>query len=481
MSTAEQVVAQLEQEQERHDRGETGAKPALDWARQRGYVMLPVPGSDELIHRDVLAIVGRTPVPDPFGAADTTRHAGRGVDIAALLSEPPRSTPWRCGNLVADGTLTILGGKSGDGKSWLALALTVGVARGEDVAGIRCEQGTALYVDAEMGPRMFVERLRHAAIGPEFELRDAMGLDLSRPDDLTWLRGETEATGANLVVIDSLRRLVPSKCENDSDDMAPVVAALAKLARDTGAAILLVHHMGDNPEKFFRGSSAIKDQADALFALLRDDDDPEARRLTCRGGKGKMRYAAEPADRYLAIAPAHGGVVATEAPEPGDEPRNLRRESVKAGIRTHLPAKTKSEVAAALGLRPDDKTFRTAWGELEGDGKIVLAGGEWMVVVPDALGTTDHHHNGDDRAATTSEGAGFECECAVPLEITSLDGTNYCIRCAATDARRDSETLPTKDVSTGPAERERCSEATAEPAAELERLRAKFPELRGAS
>lgn len=49
---------------------------------------------------------------------------------------------------------------------------------------------------------------------------------------------------------------------------------------------MLVHHKGDG-DKFFHGSTAIKDQADALFAVLRDDD--ERCRLKCSGGRGKMR------------------------------------------------------------------------------------------------------------------------------------------------------------------------------------------------
>jgi hypothetical protein len=329
--------------------------------------------------------------------ASNQRYKGRRVDIAALPAKPPQPTPWRCEGFVADGTLTIVGGKAGDGKSWLALALAVGVARGNPVAGIRCEPGTSLIVDGEMGPPMYIERLGTAGIGPEIELHDAMGLDLSKPGDLAWLRGEIEESKANLVVIDSLRRLVPSKSENESDDMAPAVGALAKLARDTGAAIILVHHMGDSTEKFYRGSTGIKDQCDALFGLLRDEDCDGLCRLSCRGGKGKMRYAAEPADRWLMISPENGGVLASEAPE-REDPKVPMREFVKGGIKAQLPARTKAEVAKALGRERDDSTFRDAWKELERGGTIWLSDGEWRCgVVVSPLGP---HHN------TTSPEAG---------------------------------------------------------------------------
>jgi hypothetical protein len=222
-------------------------------------------------------------------------------------------------------------------------------------------QRLRLYIDAEMGPRMFVDqRLRLTGVKTaEFELIDAMGLDVSKPNDLSWVQGQIERTAANLVVIDSLRRLTPSKSENESDDMAPTVAAVAKLARDTGAAIVLIHHEGDS-EKFFRGSSAIRDQADALFALLRDPDDEDApRRLRCRGGKGNLRSAPEPPDVYLDISPEEGGVKGSDPPEdPG--PVVPVREAVAALIEAGMSVKYKKEAAEKIGRKKDDSTFRDA-------------------------------------------------------------------------------------------------------------------------
>ena len=107
------------------------------------------------------------------------------------------------------------------------MTLCIGVSHGGVAAGFQCTRGVALYVDAEMGREMFIDqRMRPAGMTAEsFHLLDAMGLDLSRDDDLAWLAQEIEDVGANLVVLDSLRRLTPSKRENDSDDMSPVVSA----------------------------------------------------------------------------------------------------------------------------------------------------------------------------------------------------------------------------------------------------------------
>ena len=50
-----------------------------------------------------------------------------------------------------------------------------------------------------------------------------------------------------------------------------MVGSLAKLARDTGAAPVVIHHKGES-EELFRGSSAIQNQTDALFGLVRFED-----------------------------------------------------------------------------------------------------------------------------------------------------------------------------------------------------------------
>lgn len=309
------------------------------------------------------------------------RYAGRVVDLDALLAEPPKPIPWRVHGIVADKTLTVISGESGCGKSWLAQALCIGVSRGEPVAGLECAPGAALYIDSEMGPDMFVDhRLRPAGVTTApFAYIDAMGLDVTRPDDRAWVQKRILETGADLVVLDSLRRLMPSKNENDSDDMAPAVADLAKMARDTGAAIVLIHHKGDS-EKFFRGSSAIKDQADALFGLLRDPDDDDApRRLTCRGSRAKNpRYAPETLDVFVHVSPEHGGVIGSDPPEKAKGPGIPMREAVAAAIKAAMPVTYKKDAAGKVGRRPDDWAFKGAWEDLERAGEIVQSNGGWI-------------------------------------------------------------------------------------------------------
>jgi archaellum biogenesis ATPase FlaH len=306
------------------------------------------------------------------------------VDVAALLEEPDMETDWRCEGIVADGSVTLLAGSAGDGKTWLAHGLAAGVARGEPFAGINCTQGTSLVIDAEMGARMSIKRFRIAGIGPEVALVDAMGLDLSNDDDFAFLEWDIERKGANFVVLDSLRKLTPGKRENDSDDMAPLVAKVGKLARDTSAAIVLIHHRGKGESHAYRGSTAIGDQSDAVAILSRKEGN--LRRLTYKGGKAP-RYAPEPDDFFLRFAPEEGGFVAAEAPSSDEQ--------FAADILEAAPAPNKAQLAQRVRTQPGAARFIRICAELEQAGHVLIAS--------ESTGGTDNNTAGERVRFTQDE------------------------------------------------------------------------------
>ena len=51
------------------------------------------------------------------------RYCDRLLDVPALLAAPDEPIPWRAvrWDFAADGSLTVLAGRGGEGKSWLAL------------------------------------------------------------------------------------------------------------------------------------------------------------------------------------------------------------------------------------------------------------------------------------------------------------------------------------------------------------------------
>jgi hypothetical protein len=293
----------------------------------------------------------------------------RKVDITAMLIEPRKATPWRCEGIVADGTLTVLAGTAGDGKTWVAHGLAAGVARGEPFAGINCTQGRSLVIDGEMGAHMTVDRMRVAGIDDEsgeLVLVDAMGLSLALERDFEYLAYHIGKLGAKFVVLDSLRRLTPGVKENDSDSVTPILQNLARLARDTESAILLIHHKGKDGAP--RGSSSIKDACDALYLLNRAPGNTDLRRLTCRTDDGKApKYSRLPDDRYIILAPEQGGFVVGDAP--------TSDEQLKQNILNAAPAPN----YAALAEQTDgvnhsaSSRFKRLCKELEDEGHTLIS------------------------------------------------------------------------------------------------------------
>lgn len=303
------------------------------------------------------------------GKVAADRYAGRVLDVAAMLAQPDEPIPWRCDGLAADGYLTLLAGRGGEGKSWLTLALASGVARGEEAAGIPCAKGRALIFDAENGARLITRRLRAAQVTADLNVQPVEVGGLSFTQDGGWFRQIIDEQKPQLVVFDSLRVLSSGAKESDSDEMEPIVTRLKQLARDTGSAIVLIHHRGKSESSEYRGSSVILDQVDLLFTLGRVAGDPEGRhrrKLTTV----KCRIEEEPAPRWLAItADRAAGLVFVDRAEPFESEGTRPRDDLRGEVLGELGSIGRSarSIAKAVGRKPNDGTVPRILADLEAD------------------------------------------------------------------------------------------------------------------
>jgi hypothetical protein len=348
--------------------------------------VLDAPGDDAA----VAALRDLADAPDA-----TSRYEGRRYDFARLIADAATEPPWRVREVLADGHLTVLAALGGEGKTWGGLGFAGGVAHGSTVAGLQCAQGRAVILDAENGPYVLGARLGGLEPGlpaDRVAIYDAAGLRLSDAADRAWMLAVIRDEGADLVVLDSLRTLAPDVAENDSDEMAPVIVGAKQLARDGGAAVLLLHHRGHDRTRDYRGSTAIRDQADLLFVLERDDRDPERRwrrRLRC----AKSRIAPEPDDRWLGIRSHRGRTHLTEAapPEP-PERATAARDELADRILDHLAGHgptRRADLARALGRSPKDGTIRRAIYRLVDAGDVVRAGGDGYTLTAEGANGPD--------------------------------------------------------------------------------------------
>lgn len=373
-------------------------------------------------------------------AKHTNRYAGRVLDVGALLATPDEPLPWRCEGLAADGFLTVLAGRGGEGKSLMALALACGVARGKPAAGIPCRQGRALVFDAENGPKLIARRLRAAQVGPDLAVQpvDAGGLRFA--EDLPWMRQTIEAERADLVVFDSLRVLSSGVKESDADEMEPIITRLKQLARDTGAAVVLIHHRGKSELNEYRGSSVILDQGDLLFTFGRVPGDPDGRHRR-KITTVKCRIEEEPEPAWVRIeADRSRGLVTIDAAEPyesegGGRPRDGLRERVLDQL-TGI-SQPRARIATQLERDKSDQTIRRVLGDLEAEGLAEQRSDGWARGGghPDHLGSDHPDHPPENGSVERKEGWSPEltpdhpCSCRNPARSPRVGGPDHCQVC----------------------------------------------------
>jgi hypothetical protein len=308
------------------------------------------------------------------------------MEEAVRLADEP--LPARIDPLVIDGYLTVLTGVRGAMKTFLAMILAQRChSGGGTLAGFVCVGGPTLYVDAENGAALMGRRFRELGF-PVGSLLVADGSRLQLPRDIGKLAELIEVTEATGFVLDSMRTLAPGADEDRSRDMSELVSAIRHLTRETGAGGLLLHHRSSKPgAPPSRGSSAIEDQADALFSLTRHHGG--RLKLKCLS---KYRMGLEPPPMWIRLGALPGGGFGLSSTEPifedddddGDGGGGTTAEDVLVEKVNRLVDAVTAEggwapgrLAQAVGSDRDTGTYKRAIGSLlesgawmaEGDGK----------------------------------------------------------------------------------------------------------------
>jgi AAA domain/DnaB-like helicase N terminal domain len=173
-------------------------------------------------------------------------------------------------DLLSRGTVNLLSGDPGVGKSFVSLKLAVSVAMGTEFLGRRCVRSEVLMLDRENPLDLMQKRLRLIAGGCVPGLK-VWGNWVSDPAPLigdSRLHQIARAGNPLLLIFDSFVRFHQAD-ENSASDMRIVMANLRSLA-DTGSTVLLLHHRPKSPETFYRGSSDILAGVDAAYSLEKD-------------------------------------------------------------------------------------------------------------------------------------------------------------------------------------------------------------------
>lgn len=197
------------------------------------------------------------------------------VTMFGDIDRAPRKN-WIVRGLLGAGELSCLYGPPGCGKSVLAGDLAAHVAAGDQWFDRHVAHGSVLYVAAER-PQIVMRRFAALRIGygwkqlPLAIVSGMVDLRSNRADvDAIIAHAETlhraTSLAVNLIVIDTLSRVLNGGDENSPKDMGVLVAALADLQSTTGAHILGLHHVPHEANRM-RGHGALLAACDATVRV----------------------------------------------------------------------------------------------------------------------------------------------------------------------------------------------------------------------
>jgi len=181
--------------------------------------------------------------------------------------------------LIEEGTINIVNGGRGIGKSWFVAAIAHSVAAGINLGPWTMEHTVnVMLIDGEMGLRLVQERLGLFGTAAKrlsklyiYSEAYAYRIGLNRanllnPEWRSSISANVHALDVKLLIIDNLSSLAPGIDENAKMDFDPINRWLLEL-RFSGVTIVMTHHTGKSGEQ--RGTSAHEDHTDTAVLLTR--------------------------------------------------------------------------------------------------------------------------------------------------------------------------------------------------------------------
>ena len=262
---------------------------------------------------------------------------------------------WMVHGLFHVGSLVMVWGASGAGKTAWLIDLVMSIATGKDWAGRKVERNHILFCAME-GAQGFRERVvaaaSHHKFTPDWELRFIFEpVDLTDLDRVNGLAAIADRYSIKLVVIDTLAAALAGKVdENSNQQMAAIIDNAKRLSQMTGATVLLTHHTGHDTRNE-RGATALRGGVDTSISINRRDKRRHWRVV-------KQRDGDEGFGGYFELLPSQyrgpdGTVVNSVIAQPGEA--FSAEEAPNGSRRKKTGSKQKPEGAASRAGTPSVK------------------------------------------------------------------------------------------------------------------------------
>lgn len=201
------------------------------------------------------------------------------LDDPAALEPPTAVVPrmaWR-------GRVTLLAAREKAGKSTIAGAAAAAASSGAAWLGEPTVPGPVLLIALEEHISDVAARLSHW--GADHESTYVVESLATAGEPLRAIRAAVEHVQPALVVVDTLAALVDHLTARPDPGSAtawtPIMAALTRTARESDAAMLLLHHARKS-DGAYRDSTAIGAGVDAILEMMEDGQDADVRKIRVR-------------------------------------------------------------------------------------------------------------------------------------------------------------------------------------------------------
>ncbi|OGP65589.1 MAG: hypothetical protein A3K22_03530 [Deltaproteobacteria bacterium RBG_16_42_7] len=225
------------------------AEDIIDWVKTKG--------NDKT---KLLEIVKASPEWTPPKEPDLLSSLLKWNDILGLDVK----TEYLLDKLIPKGSITLLFGRGGIGKTSLCLQIARAAAEGMSFGDLNTIKTPVYYIDFENPLSVLKQRVEN--IGQSDNLwvwHISNTLQPPRLDTKEWELYKQLPAG--LLIFDTLRASHLAD-ENNSQDMAVVIARLKEL-REIGFTILLLHHTPKGNEGIYKGSTALLDLVDHCLSI----------------------------------------------------------------------------------------------------------------------------------------------------------------------------------------------------------------------
>ncbi len=186
---------------------------------------------------------------------------------------------WLVKDYFESHAITFLYGDTEAFKTFICLDIACAIATGEDwIPDCPTKQGLVLYICGEgrngIRRRLEAWSKHNKQPIPENLLISDMSTDLSDTDAISDLVGAIESLGTKpaVVIVDTFARNYTDGGENANDDIGKFYSVVeATLVKTYDCSVIVTHHPGKDTSKGMRGGASLKQNADAVYKVKRED------------------------------------------------------------------------------------------------------------------------------------------------------------------------------------------------------------------